>query len=125
MNESKKTVYLKKDPELTQNQFVSKYVTYKDVTIKATGLASGGKVATGTAISATGNGKSFGPYTICLIGDINSDSKINSADALLILQHSVGLTTLKGHNLTAADWNSDGKVNSSDALEVLRFSVTR
>ena len=125
LNESKKTVYLKKDPELTQNQFVSKYVTYKDVTIKATGLASGGKVATGTAISATGNGKSFGPYTICLIGDINSDSKINSADALLILQHSVGLTTLKGHNLTAADWNSDGKVNSSDALEVLRFSVTR
>lgn len=125
LNESKKTVYLKKDPELTQNQFVSKYVTYKDVTIKATGLASGGKVATGTAISATGNGKNFGPYTICLIGDINSDSKINSADALLILQHSVGLTTLKGHNLTAADWNSDGKVNSSDALEVLRFSVTR
>ena len=125
LNGFTKPVYLKKDPELTQNQFVSKYVTYKDVTIKATGLASGGKVATGTAISATGNGKSFGPYTICLIGDINSDSKINSADALLILQHSVGLTTLKGHNLTAADWNSDGKVNSSDALEVLRFSVTR
>lgn len=125
LNEAKKTVYLKNDPGLTQNQFISKYVTYKDVTVKATGLASGGKVATGTAFSAAGNGKSFGPYTICLIGDINADSKINSADALLILQHSVGLTALKGNNLTVADWNSDGKINSTDALQVLRFSVTR
>ena len=87
-------------------------------------LASG-KVATGATISANGNGKSFGPYTICLIGDINCDSKINSADALAILNHSVGAAPLEGYRLTSADWNGDSKVNSADALAVLNFSVSR
>ena len=85
----------------------------------------GGKVATGSKISATGNGKSFGPYTICLLGDTSSDSKINSNDALLILQHSVGSKKLSGYPLISADWNGDGKVNSLDALEVLKFSVSQ
>ena len=125
LNEASKRVYLRKDPELTQSQFVSKYVSYKDVTVKMSALTSAGKVKTGSIISAEGNGKSFGPYTICLIGDINADSKINSADALLILRHAVGITTLTGNSLTGADWNGDGKVNSSDALEVLKFAVSR
>ena len=124
VNEKNKTVILKKDPGLSQNQFVSKYVSYKDVNLSMTALV-GGKVATGTKISASGNGKSFGPYTICLLGDINSDSKINSADALMVLQHSVGLKTQKGYALTASDWNGDGKINSIDALEILKFSVSR
>jgi len=90
-----------------------------------TALTSAGTVKTGSTVSAEGNGKSFGPYTVCLIGDINADSKINSADALLILRHTVGLTTLSGNLLISADWNGDGKVNSSDALEVLKFAVSR
>ena len=90
-----------------------------------TALTSAGTVKTGSTVSAEGNGKSFGPYTVCLIGDINADSKINSADALLILRHAVELTTLSGNLLISADWNGDGKVNSSDALEVLRFAVSR
>ena len=125
LNESKKTVLLKNDPGLTQNQFISKYVSYKEVTVKTSGLTSDGKVRTGTTVSASGNGKSFGPYTICLIGDTNADSKINSADALLVLQHTVGLKNLSGSALTSADWNKDGKVNSSDALEILKFTVSR
>ena len=124
VNEKNKTVILKKAPGLSQNQFVSKYVSYKDVNLSMTALV-GGKVATGTKISASGNGKSFGPYTICLLGDINSDSKINSADALMVLRHSVGLKTQKGYALTASDWNGDGKINSIDALEILKFSVSR
>ena len=125
LNESSKTVLLKNDPGLTQSQFVSKYVSYKDVTVKTASLSSDGKIRTGTTISAEGNGKSFGPYTVCLIGDVSPDSKINSADALLVLQHSVGLTKLSGNALTSADWNRDGKINSADALEILKFSVSR
>ena len=69
-------------------------------------------------------------YTINIVtkpikGDVNYDNKINSADALLILRHAVGLTTLSGNLLISADWNGDGKVNSSDALEVLKFAVSR
>ena len=125
LSEASKRIYLRKEPGLTQAQFVSKYVSYKDVTVKMTALTSAGTVKTGSTVSAEGNGKSFGPYTVCLIGDINADSKINSADALLILRHTVGLTTLSGNLLISADWNGDGKVNSSDALEVLKFAVSR
>ena len=125
LNEASKRIYLRKEPGLTQAQFISKYVSYKDVTVKMTVLTSAGTVKTGSTVSAEGNGKSFGPYTVCLIGDINADSKINSADALLILRHAVGLTTLSGNLLISADWNGDGKVNSSDALEVLKFAVSR
>lgn len=125
LNEASKRIYLRKEPRLTQAQFISKYVSYKDVTVKMTALTSAGTVKTGSTVSAEGNGKSFGPYTVCLIGDINADSKINSADALLILRHAVGLTTLSGNLLISADWNGDGKVNSSDALEVLKFAVSR
>ena len=124
VNQNSKTVVLKKSPGLTQSQFISKYVSYKDVNVGMSALV-GGKVATGSKISATGNGKSFGPYTICLLGDTSSDSKINSNDALLILQHSVGSKTLSGYPLISADWNGDGKVNSLDALEVLKFSVSQ
>ena len=125
LNEASKRIYLRKEPGLTQAQFISKYVSYKDVTVKMTALTSAGTVKTGSTVSAEGNGKSFGPYTVYLIGDINADSKINSADALLILRHAVGLTTLSGNLLISADWNGDGKVNSSDALEVLKFAVSR
>ena len=125
LNEASKRIYLRKEPGLMQAQFISKYVSYKDVTVKMTALTSAGTVKTGSTVSAEGNGKSFGPYTVCLIGDINADSKINSADALLILRHAVGLTTLSGNLLISADWNGDGKVNSSDALEVLKFAVSR
>ena len=125
LNEASKRIYLRKEPGLTQAQFISNYVSYKDVTVKMTALTSAGTVKTGSTVSAEGNGKSFGPYTVCLIGDINADSKINSADALLILRHAVGLTTLSGNLLISADWNGDGKVNSSDALEVLKFAVSR
>ena len=124
VNEKSKQIILKNDPELTQAQFLSKYIQSKDVNVKMSALASG-KVATGTTIAADGNGKSFGPYTICLVGDINCDSKINSTDALAILNHSVGAAALSGNRLTSADWNGDSKVNSADALAVLNFSVLR
>ena len=55
-------------------------------------------------------------------GDVNSDGKINSADALGILQHTVG-SKPKNFNKAVADINADGKINSSDALMVLQIAV--
>lgn len=57
------------------------------------------------------------------VGDVNRDGKINSADALLILQHSVGLITLYGNDLVCADVNKDKAVNSSDALRILQYAT--
>ena len=57
-----------------------------------------------------------------LLGDANDDGKINSADALCVLQYSVG-TSVKGFNKANADVNGDGKINSADALKILRITV--
>ena len=55
-------------------------------------------------------------------GDVNSDGKLNSSDALAILQYSVG-SNPKKFNKNVADMNNDSKINSSDALSVLKISV--
>ena len=57
-----------------------------------------------------------------LLGDANDDGKINSADALCVLQYSVGMN-VKSFNKANADANGDGKINSSDALKILRITV--
>ncbi len=54
-------------------------------------------------------------------GDVNGDGRVNSTDALMVLQYSVG--TLKKIDKDAADLNSDGKINSTDALMILKISV--
>lgn len=55
-------------------------------------------------------------------GDVNSDGKIDSIDALCILQYSVGYI-FSDFNTDIADMNMDGKVNSTDALFVLKITV--
>lgn len=54
-------------------------------------------------------------------GDVNKDGKITSADALAILQYTVGAKSTI--DKTIADINADGKVNSADALKVLQIVV--
>lgn len=57
-----------------------------------------------------------------LSGDVNTDGKVNSTDALLVLKRSVGLPAdLK--DSSTADINRDGKINSTDALIILKISV--
>ena len=58
-----------------------------------------------------------------LYGDVNGDIKINSIDALAVLQHSVGSITLKDKYLVQADVTKDEKINSLDALKILQFVV--
>lgn len=57
--------------------------------------------------------------------DANKDSKINSSDALVILQYSVG--SYEGFtdidDFMNVDTNGDSKINSIDALTVLKISV--
>ena len=57
------------------------------------------------------------------VGDVNGDETINTEDALLVLQHIVGITTLEGDDLTAADAYADGKISTDDALSILQFVV--
>ena len=58
-------------------------------------------------------------------GDVNIDKKVNSNDALLILEYSVGKRVLSDTQKKAADMDSDGVVDSVDALAVLKRSTGR
>ena len=61
--------------------------------------------------------------TASVKGDVNSDGKVNSTDALLVLQHVVGSKTIGYQYLHIADMDGDGQINSFDALQILRKSV--
>ncbi|MBQ8574979.1 MAG: leucine-rich repeat protein [Clostridia bacterium] len=56
--------------------------------------------------------------------DVDLNGTINSIDALLLLQYSVGMDVyVEPQGLFNADANGDGKVNSTDALIILKIAV--
>lgn len=58
-----------------------------------------------------------------LLGDVNGDGKVNSRDAMLVLQYSAKITTLAEDQLVRGDVNKDNKVNSRDAMRILQYSA--
>lgn len=60
-----------------------------------------------------------------LTGDVNGDGNVLSDDALIILEHSVGIINEEYNDETLLDINKDGSVDAADALMVLEISVGR
>ena len=59
-----------------------------------------------------------------ILGDVNNDGQVDSADALLILRNSVQLEKFDAVQKFLGDVNEDNEnIDSSDALAVLRYSV--
>ena len=57
------------------------------------------------------------------LGDLNDDSLVNVADAVLVLQGFVGSVELTDAQRAAGDVNGDGLVNVSDAVRILQLFV--
>lgn len=57
------------------------------------------------------------------LGDVNGDTRINSADALLVLQFATNMATLSDAQQKLSDVNLDEKINSADALAILQFAT--
>ncbi len=57
------------------------------------------------------------------LGDVNNDGGIDAADALLALQHSVTLTTLKRDTFERSEVSGDDIIDAADALLILQHSV--
>lgn len=72
---------------------------------------------------SSGPAASFQAYVPYTLGDVNDDGTIDSADALLVLKHSVHLLDLDAVQQLAANVNKDNTIDSSDALLILRYSV--
>lgn len=56
-------------------------------------------------------------------GDLNADGVINTTDARLALQASVGKLTLSAEQAAAADVNQDQSANTTDARLILQYAV--
>lgn len=87
----------------------------KTLTQKITSVFLSTAVAGSLAIAANASGFTY--------GDVNASGKIDSVDALCVLEHSIGKTVLTGDRFKSADVNGDGKADSLDALDILCFSV--
>ena len=58
-----------------------------------------------------------------MTGDLNSDGKVNTADAVLVLKEAAGIINLTTEQLKCGDTNHDGKVNTADAVLILKYAA--
>jgi len=99
------------------------------VTISYQNTASGNVITGTTLIAAATNhdysGSVTKSYKLIVIGDVNGNGRIDSADANLIVCHAAGLKTLSGDALQAADADGNGVVNTADADLLCRKYIRR
>lgn len=86
-------------------------------------LAANAPVKTGDVVTLVVSGKEIKRLEISVLGDIDSDGVVSSADARLALRQSVKLEALTGVYLLASDTDGKDGVTSSDARAILRQSV--
>ena len=60
------------------------------------------------------------PEVTVELGDVNGDTFVTAADALLVLKHAAKLETLAGDQAVAAEVSGDGNIDSADALLILK-----
>lgn len=58
-----------------------------------------------------------------LLGDVNGDGKVDTADSALLLKYTAELTDLSQENLDAADVNRDQKQDTKDVTQILKLSA--
>jgi hypothetical protein len=57
-----------------------------------------------------------------LLGDVDENGKVESADAQLLLKYVLGSKTLTSSQLAKADADNSGKVNLIDVVEILNIA---
>lgn len=62
-------------------------------------------------------------YTIPVFGDVNSDTKVDASDALMVLKSAVGKQELTEYQTVIADVDGDNAINAVDALYILKKAV--
>ena len=56
------------------------------------------------------------------MGDVNGDGSVNTADAVLVLRHSMEISSLNEDAFVLADVNGDGSITAADAILILRMA---
>ena len=58
-----------------------------------------------------------------LLGDVNDDGYVDSADALMVLKHAARLMELDETEQLAGNVNKDENIDAADALEILKYAA--
>ena len=85
------------------------------VSISGKTCVANGCTMTASAINYDYQQKVTKSYTIILLGDVNGNGRVDSADASLIASYASGNKELTDNALLAADANQDGSVTKADA----------
>lgn len=80
-------------------------------------------VGTSTAYTKVASFSYYAPY---VLGDVNSDGKIDTSDALLVLQYAAEKVELTDTQKLSADVAvQKGKIDTSDALRILQYAAEK
>ncbi len=60
---------------------------------------------------------------VAVLGDVNGNGVVDSADALLVMRYTLRTVELSAEQLELADYNSDGNVDTTDALLIFRKTL--
>ncbi len=74
------------------------------------------KVATGHQLQLVSGGTVFASYPLVIYGDVTGDGVVSTKDLLVAQKHILGISSLSGATLSAADSGKDGKVSTADLL---------
>ncbi len=100
----------------TVNELKSHIIHSEDLDIAIDNID--GLIHTGGKTKMVKGQDTYAEYTNVVIGDINGDAKINSADLLKVRQHVLGQNILTGYHFLSSDINYDSTINSADLLRV-------
>lgn len=99
-------------PDATVNdvqQVIGQKITAKNANGEI--LLADSKLSTGCTINDI--------YTVSVLGDINEDSKVDTADLLIVQKQLLKIALIEGNEkITAADINFDGKIDTADLLAI-------
>ncbi len=63
------------------------------------------------------------PPSEVMIGDVDNDGTLTTADARTVLQFTLDIVALEGDALVAADYDGNGTIDTADARDILRETL--
>ncbi len=110
----------------TVAQFLENVTSDYTVTVReADGTASdtADRAKTGQTVVVTDGNTTVATYTIVVRGEVDGNGMINTADARIVLQYSLGSVLLDGVFVCAADYDQNDLINTADARDILIASL--
>ena len=114
------------EPGTSVEDFLNGITRHGGATVKLlnkNGAEQTGVVCTGSILQVFDGTTLVTSYEIVIYGDVSGDGYVNTLDAIKVNRYTIGLGTLTGAYLEAADASRDKNVNTLDSIFINRFSI--